>query len=239
MAIALSHKQSLAWREFERTSTTVVDSYLAPMVRKYLSMNGTDLKDHLPPGQGLHVMESKGGVMTGVTASVTPLQTLLSGAIGGNALSAATRLPNPICVDMGGTSFDASLIIDGQPSASNETKMEGLPVQISVVDIHVIGAGGGSIARHGAGAMRLGPQSAGAYPGPLCYGRDGTAPTVSEANLVLGRLDGSHFMGGGMAMDRAAATVALAEEMHIKELIVPVYPRAFSAWGDAANPCAA
>jgi N-methylhydantoinase A len=233
--------------------------------------------------------------MTAATASETPLQTLLSGpvggAIGGKALSAATGRPNLICVDMGGTSFDASLIIDGQPSASNETKMEGLPVQMSVVDIHVIGAGGGSIAWQEAGAMRVGPQSAGANPGPVCYGRGGTEPTVSDANLVLGRLDGSNFMGGGMALDRAAATAALArmgqvygmnaeamaqgvldiinakmadairtitirrgidprdfslvafggagpaqaaalaEELQIKEVIVPVYPGAFSAWG--------
>lgn len=295
IAIALSHQVSPEWREFERTSTTVMDSYLAPVVRKYLGTLVSDLKDRLPAGQGLHVMESNGGVMTAATASETPLQTLLSGpvggAIGGKALSAATGRPNLICVDMGGTSFDASLIIDGQPSASNETKMEGLPVQMSVVDIHVIGAGGGSIAWQEAGAMRVGPQSAGANPGPVCYGRGGTEPTVSDANLVLGRLDGGNFMGEGMALDRAAATAALArmgahygmtaegmaqgvldiinakmadairtitirrgidprdfslvafggagpaqaaalaEELQIKEVIVPVFPGAFSAWG--------
>lgn len=186
MAIALSHKQSLAWREFERTSTTVVDSYLAPMVRKYLSMNGTDLKDHLPPGQGLHVMESKGGVMTGATASETPLQTLLSGPIGGNALSAATGRPNLICVDMGGTSFDASLIIDGQPSASNETKMEGLPVQISVVDIHVIGAGGGSIARHGVGRCDWGHSLPGHIRGRFAMAGTGPRRLCRRPTLCWG-----------------------------------------------------
>lgn len=295
IAIALSHRVSPEWREFERTSTTVMDSYLAPVVRKYLKTLVEDLSDRLPAGQGLHVMESNGGVMTAATASETPLQTLLSGpvggAIGGKALSAATGRPNLICVDMGGTSFDASLIIDGQPSASNETKMEGLPVQMSVVDIHVIGAGGGSIAWQEAGAMRVGPQSAGANPGPVCYGKGGTEPTVSDANLVLGRLDGGNFSGGGMVLDRAAAraalatmggiynmtaeamaqgvldivnakmadairtitirrgidprdfslvafggagpaqAAALAEELQIKEVIVPVYPGAFSAWG--------
>ena len=295
IAIALSHKVSPEWREFERTSTTVMDSYLAPVVRKYLGTLVADLQDRLPPGQGLHVMESNGGVMSAATASATPLQTLLSGpvggAIGGKALSAATGRPNLICVDMGGTSFDASLIIDGQPSASNETKLEGLPVQMSVVDIHVIGAGGGSIAWQEAGAMRVGPQSAGANPGPVCYGLGGTDPTVSDANLVLGRLDGSNFSGGGMTLDRVAATAALAkmgktfamsaeamaqgvldivnakmadairtitirrgidprdfslvafggagpaqaaalaEELQIAEVIVPVYPGAFSAWG--------
>lgn len=234
-------------------------------------------------------------MLTAATASSTPLQTLLSGpvggAIGGKALSAAIGRPNLICVDMGGTSFDASLIIDGLPSASNEEKFEGLPVQMSVVDIHVIGAGGGSIAWQEANAMRVGPQSAGANPGPVCYGRGGTEPTVSDANLVLGRLDGANFVGGGMSLERTAAhsalakmgknynknaeamaqgvidivnakmadairtitirrgidprefsvvafggagpaqAAALAEELQIKEVIVPVYPGAFSAWG--------
>ena len=295
VALALSHKVSPEWREFERTSTTAMDSYLAPVVRRYLKTLVENLKDRLPAGQGLHVMESNGGVMSAATASETPLQTLLSGpvggAIGGKALAKATGRQNLICVDMGGTSFDASLIIDGLPSGSNETRIEGLPVQMSVVDIHVIGAGGGSIAWQEAGAMRVGPQSAGANPGPVCYGRGGTEPTVSDANLLLGRLDGSNFSGGGMTLDRDAASaalarmgkifdmtaeamaqgvldivnakmadairtitirrgidprdfslvafggagpaqaVALAEELQIEEVIVPVYPGAFSAWG--------
>ena len=295
LPIALSHKISPEWREFERTSTTVMDAYLAPVVHKYLETLVGSLADQLPGGGALHVMQSNGGVMTASSASDTPLQTLLSGpvggAIGGKALSAATDRQNLICVDMGGTSFDASLIIDGQPSASNEAKLEGLPVQMSVVDIHVIGAGGGSIAWEEAGAARVGPQSAGSMPGPVCYGRGGTEPTVSDANLVLGRLDGSNFSGGEMALDRDAATaalgamgarfgmgaeamaqgvvdivnakmadairtitvqrgidprdfslvafggagpaqaVALAEELQIKEVIIPVHPGAFSAWG--------
>ncbi len=292
--LALSHRVSPEWREFERTSTTVMDSYLSPVVRKYLDTLRNELGHRLPDG-ALHVMESNGGVMSVASASAMPLQTLLSGpvggAIGGKALSAMTGRPNLICVDMGGTSFDASLIIDGQPSSSNEAKFEGLPVQMSVVDIHVIGAGGGSIAWQEAGAMRVGPQSAGARPGPICYGFGGTEPTVSDANLVLGRLDGANFKGGQMALDRAAAeaalarmgknfgldakamaqgivdivnakmadairtitirrgidprdfalvafggagpaqAVALTEELGIREVIIPVYPGAFSAWG--------
>ncbi len=272
-----------------------MDRYPAPVVRKYLGTLVTDLKDLRPASQGPHVMELNGGVMTAATASETPLQTLLSGpvggAIGGKALPAMTGRPKLICVDMGGTSLEASLIIDGLPSASNETKMERLPVQMSVVDIHVIGAGGGSIAWQESGAMRVGPQSAGANPGPVYFGRFGHDPTVSDANLVLGRLDGGNFMGEGMALDRAGATAALAnmgkvygmtaeamaqgvldtvnakmadairtitirrgidprdfslvafggegpaqaaalaEELQIKEVIVPVYPGAFSAWG--------
>lgn len=215
VAIAMSHEVSPEWREFERTSTTVMDSYLAPIVRKYLETLIGELGNRLPAGQGIHVMESNGGVMSATSASRFPLQTLLSGpvggAIGGKALSAATGRPNLICVDMGGTSFDASLIIDGLPSSSNETMLEGLPVQMSVVDIHVIGAGGGSIAWEEAGAMRVGPQSAGSKPGPVCYGLGGSEPTVSDANLVLGRIDGANFSGGEMTLDRDAASGALAE----------------------------
>jgi N-methylhydantoinase A len=111
---------------------------------------------------------------------------------------------------MGGTSFDASLVIDGLPSTSNEAMLEGLPIQMSVVDIHVIGAGGGSIAWKEAGALRVGPQSAGSKPGPVCYGLGGTDPVVSDANLVLGRLDGANFSGGEMKLDRDAAASALA-----------------------------
>ncbi|MXX90024.1 MAG: hydantoinase/oxoprolinase family protein [Boseongicola sp. SB0677_bin_26] len=292
--IALSHRISPEWREFERISTTVMDAYLAPVVRQYLETLIEALAGRLPGG-GLHVMESNGGVMSAGAACETPLQTLLSGpvggAIGGRALAAATGRANLICVDMGGTSFDASLIVDGQPSTSNETKLEGLPVQMSVVDIHVIGAGGGSIAWEEAAAMRVGPQSAGSKPGPVCYGLGGTEPTVSDANLVLGRLDGSNFAGGSMALDRRAArgalaamgdrfgmsaedmaqgvvdivnskmadairtitvrrgidprdfslvafggagpaqATALAEELRVGEVIIPVHPGAFSAWG--------
>lgn len=294
MPIGLSHQVSPEWREFERTSTTVMDAYLAPVVRKYIDTLVTSMEGRLPPS-GLHVMESNGGVMSAKSATETPLQTLLSGpvggATGGRALAAATGRQNLICVDMGGTSFDASLIIDGQPSTSNETKLEGLPVQMSVVDINVIGAGGGSIAWEEAGAMRVGPQSAGSSPGPVCYGKGGTEPTVSDANLVLGRLDSANFAKGALVLDRDAAAaelarmgetfgmnaeamaqgvidivnakmadairtitvqrgidprdfvlvafggagpaqaVALAEELKIAEVIVPVHPGAFSAWG--------
>lgn len=293
--IVLSHQVSPEWREFERTSTTVTDAYLAPVVRRYISTLQSGMGDRLPEGGTLHVMESNGGVMTAAAASETPLQTLLSGpvggAIGGKALSATTGRGNLICVDMGGTSFDASLVIDGLPSASNEAMLEGLPIQMSVVDIHVIGAGGGSIAWKEAGAVRVGPQSAGSKPGPVCYGLGGAEPVVSDANLVLGRLDGANFSGGDMTLDRDAAAraladlgsdfgmnaeemaqgvidivnakmadairtitiqrgidprefslvafggagpaqaAALAEELEISEVIIPVHPGAFSAWG--------
>lgn len=295
IAITLSHRVSPEWREFARTSTTVMDAYAAPVVRRYLDTLVSRLSARLPEGRQLHVMKSNGGAMTAGAATEMPLQTLLSGpvggTIGGRTLAETTGRPNLICVDMGGTSFDASLIIDGQPSASNEAELEGLPIQMSVVDIHVIGAGGGSIAWQEAGALRVGPQSAGSVPGPACYGRGGTEPTVSDANLVLGRLDSSNFAGGSMTLDRdkarmavkkladrfdmsteamaqgmidiinakmadairtitirrgidprdfalvayggagPAQAAALAQQLDIKEVIIPVMPGAFSAWG--------
>ncbi len=295
VSITLSHRVSPEWREYARTSTTVMDAYAAPVVRRYLDTLVAQLSDRLPDGGQLHVMESNGGAMTASAASEIPLQTLLSGpvggTIGGRTLSETTGRPNLICVDMGGTSFDASLIIDGKPSTSNEAELEGLPIQMSVVDIHVIGAGGGSVAWEEAGAVRVGPQSAGSVPGPACYGRGGTEATVSDANLVLGRLDSANFAGGTMTLDVAKAreavarlgdrfnlsteamaqgiidiinakmadairtitirrgidprdfalvayggagpaqAVALAEQLDIAEVIVPVMPGAFSAWG--------
>lgn len=293
--VTLSHRVSPEWREYARTSTTAMDAYAAPVVRRYLDTLVAQLSSRLPEGRQLHVMKSNGGAMTAAAATDMPLQTLLSGpvggAIGGQTLAAEIGKPNLICVDMGGTSFDASLIIDGKPSASNEAELEGLPIQMSVVDIHVIGAGGGSIAWEEAGAVRVGPRSAGSVPGPACYGRGGTEPTVSDANLVLGRLDSSNFAGGSMTLDKdkaraavgglgarfglsteamaqgiidiinakmadairtitirrgidprdfalvayggagPAQAVALAQQLDIGEVVIPVMPGAFSAWG--------
>ena len=225
--IALSHRVSPEWREFERTSTTVMDGYLAPVVRNYLNRLAGQIQGRMPADRTLHVMQSNGGVMSINAATKAPLQTLLSGpvggAIGGRALAELTGRKNLICIDMGGTSFDASLIIDGSPSSSNEAKVEGLPVQMSVVDINVIGAGGGSIAWEEVGAIRVGPQSAGSDPGPVCYGRGGNQPTVSDANLVLGRLDSANFFGqrnhigcggGGRSAAFAGGPVRIARACH-------------------------
>lgn len=293
--ITLSHRVSPEWREYARTSTAAMDAYVAPVVRNYLNTLVDRLSDRLPGGSELHIMESNGGAMTAKAASDTPLQTLLSGpvggAIGGETLAHTLGRSNLICVDMGGTSFDASLIVDSQPSSSNEAELEGLPIQMSIIDINVIGAGGGSIAWEEANAVRVGPKSAGSVPGPACYGRGGTEPTVSDANLVLGRLHGANFAGGTMALDydRAVTAVrsigdhfglsaqamaqgivdiinakmadtirtitvrrgidprdfalvayggagpaqaaALADQLDIDEVIIPVLPGAFSAWG--------
>src|SRR5438105_2609912 len=148
------------------------------------------------------------------TARSEPIQTLLSGPVGGTiggaALARATGRPNLLCIDMGGTSFDLSLVVGGEPTVGTETELEGLPILMPLVDIHTIGAGGGSLAWLEAGGLRVGPQSAGAVPGPACYGRGGIAPTVTDANLHLGRLDPEFFLGGRMQLDVEAAQRSLA-----------------------------
>ena len=162
VAVTLSHRVSPEWREYERTSTTLTNAYVAPAVTTYLSTLIDELEGRT--SVTLHVMQSNGGVMTARTAREIPVQTLLSGPVGG-AIGAQTICPlvgstNLICVDMGGTSFDASLVVDGAASVSTGTEVEGLPLQMASVDIHGIGAGGGSVAWLEGGALRVGPRSA-------------------------------------------------------------------------------
>ncbi|HEX3790572.1 MAG TPA: hydantoinase/oxoprolinase family protein [Pseudonocardiaceae bacterium] len=211
--VSLSHEAAKEWREYERTSSAVVESYTGPIVRHYLSNLETRLR-----GDGLavplHVMQSSGGILTADSARGRPLQTLLSGPVGGAIacaeLSTVVNRPNLIGIDMGGTSFDVSLIVDGEPDVSAEANLEGLPMLMSVVNIHTVGAGGGSVAWVEAGGLRVGPRSAGARPGPACYGRGGTEPTVTDANLVLGRIDPEGFAGGQLTLDTACAATAVA-----------------------------
>ena len=211
--LSLSHRLAAEWREYERTSTAVLDAYTGPAVRRYL-----ERLEHQLHERGLraplHVMQSSGGVVTARSARERPVQTLLSGPVGGSmGLVALARLlgrPNLIGVDMGGTSFDVSLVIDGRPEITSETALEGLPMLMPIVNIHTVGAGGGSLAYEEAGGLRVGPRSAGADPGPAGYGRGGTEPTVTDANLVLGRLDPDSFAGGQMTLDTAAAMSAVA-----------------------------
>jgi N-methylhydantoinase A len=210
--ISLSHQAAKEWREYERTSSAVVEAYTGPVVRNYLLA----LEDQLE-ARGvtapLHIMQSSGGVLTARSARERPLQTLLSGPVGGAMgdveLARVSDRKNLIGVDMGGTSFDVSLVVDGHPDVSTEAELEGLPMLMSVVNIHTVGAGGGSVAWLEAGGLRVGPRSAGAKPGPACYGRGGIEPTVTDANLVLGRVDAEWFAGGNLTLDRDAAVAAL------------------------------
>jgi N-methylhydantoinase A len=212
VSVTLSHEIAREWREFERASSAVMNAYIAPKVESYL----LSLEDRLQALGGvakLYVMQSSGGVMSVDAARQRPVLTLLSGPVGGSvggiALSEAMNRPNLLCIDMGGTSFDVSLVVDGHPTVTTETELEGLPLLMSIVDIHTIGAGGGSLAWLEAGALRVGPQSAGAIPGPVAYGRGGTQPTVTDANLFLKRLGTGSLLAGRMTLDAGAAANAI------------------------------
>jgi N-methylhydantoinase A len=213
LSITLSHEIAREWREYERASSAVLNAYIAPRVERYLATLERELGD-LEVSSPLYVMQSNGGITSARSARREPIQTLLSGPVGGTiggaALALVTGRRNLLCIDMGGTSFDLSLVVDGKPTVSTETELEGLPVLMPLVDIHTIGAGGGSLAWLEAGGLRVGPQSAGADPGPACYGRGGEQPTVTDANLFLGRLDSGYFLGGRMTLDESAAERALA-----------------------------
>ena len=204
-------------REYERTSTTAISAYLAPTVTRYIGQIAAEL-DGLGTTKQLYVMQSNGGLNTPETATANPGSLLVSGPAAG--IVAAARLgadagfPNLISIDMGGTSFDVALIQDGRCLLSAETRLEEAAFNLPMLDIKTIGAGGGSIAwLDNAGRLRVGPESAGARPGPACYGQGGKAPTVTDANLVLGLLDPAKFLGGAMEIDPALAEAAIGAEV--------------------------
>lgn len=207
------------FREYERGSTVALNAFLMPVMESYLASLTELLAD---PRQGLGVkpdvpvmiMEASGGLMTVATARKRPVHTVLSGPAGGVVASAhvAARsgFADIITMDMGGTSTDISLILGGQPQVTREASLERTPIRIPVIDINAIGAGGGSIAWiDEGGALRVGPMSAEAVPGPACYGRGGTEPTVTDANLMLGRFGGDTRLGGELALDEGAARRAI------------------------------
>lgn len=207
VSISMSHSVAPEWREVERASSTVMDAYVAPVVELYLETLKREFLD-IGMRQTIHVMRSNGGVMTDTHASKHPITTLLSGPVGGSIggveLSNSTGVKNLLCVDMGGTSFDLSLVVDGQPELSTETVLQGLPLLMSIINIDTVGAGGGSLAWVENGGLRVGPQSAGSVPGPVCYGRGGTEPTITDANLFLGRLGEGSLLNGDMTLDMAS-----------------------------------
>ncbi len=217
LSVVCSSDVAPEWREYERTSTTVISAYIAPIVEGYLSDLAARLAERGLTGP-LRVMQSNGGVMTAAIARGRPIQTLFSGPVGGTiagvAVAADLAGEEPadrlICVDMGGTSFDVSLVIDGGAEVESQTVLEGHPVLAPAVAIHTIGAGGGSVGHLVAGGLRVGPRSAGAEPGPACYGRGGVEPAITDANLHLGRIPDVARLGGDMQLDADAATAALA-----------------------------
>jgi len=224
--VSLSSEVLPEFREYERTSTTAVNAYVTPVLDRYLSSLEAGLKaGDSGSSPHLRVMQSSGGIISPDEARRKGVHCILSGPAGGVIGSQyiarqALRLSHPllsadgiakiITFDMGGTSTDVSLI-DGVPRMTTDAMIGGMPIRIPLLDIHTIGAGGGSIAQVDAGgALRVGPQSAGADPGPACYGR-GDLPTVTDANLVLGRLAPEYFLGGKMPLDVERATRALCK----------------------------
>ncbi|MEU9889789.1 hydantoinase/oxoprolinase family protein [Sphaerisporangium sp. NPDC051011] len=213
VAVTLSHELSREYREYERTSTAVLDAYVKPIVHRYLR----SLEGELAAG-GFHgrflMTRSGGGAMTALAAREQPVSLILSGPAGGvigaAALSRLLDRPNLITIDMGGTSLDASLILDSEPVLYQGAEFEQMPINTPSLYIHTIGAGGGSIAwLDEAGALQVGPQSAGAAPGPASYGRGGTAPTFTDAALAIGYLGGETPLGGRLTLDASLADKAL------------------------------
>ena len=206
--LSVSHQILPEFREYERTSTVVVNAYLQPVMQRYLESLEARAQAWSGFKRGastrIFVMQSSGGITALSAAAREPVRTVLSGPAGG-VVGAAARARRSGCeriisFDMGGTSTDVALV-DREAHAGSQAEVAGLPVGVPMLDIHTVGAGGGSIARFdAAGALRVGPESAGADPGPICYGR-GTLPTVTDANLILGRLQAHRFLGGSFTLD--------------------------------------
>ncbi len=211
--LSLSHQVSREYREFERTSTTVIDAYVRGVASGYLRRLEAGLQE-LDCGGDLLLMRSGGGAMSFGEARARPFETILSGPVAGvegaAGLARDLQLEQVLAADVGGTSFDVSVILEGRPQAMNEGEVIGFPVQAPWVDVRSIGAGGGSIAEIAPGGLlRVGPRSAGSAPGPACYGRGGTEATVTDAAFALGML-GEGRLAGGLTLDLERAQTALA-----------------------------
>src|SRR5215472_16226224 len=208
-----SHALNPEYREYERASTTVINSYLTPVMNSYLDRLGARIGEVVGDAR-LLVIQANGGATTVENARTRAVATVNSGPAGGVVAAAwygrAHARDRIVSVDMGGTSFDIGLVENGASQVTTEGSFQGVPVKLPIIDLHIIGAGGGSIAWIDAGgALNVGPRSAGAEPGPACYRRGGQEPTVTDANLVLGRLDPVLFHGGRTALDVAAARAAV------------------------------
>lgn len=231
--VSVSHEILPEFREYERLSTVAINAFLAPRMGEYLRSLIRLVGEGFPIESGqaalpfaskrerralpykrarVYVMQSSGGITTAARAAHEPVRTILSGPAGGVVAAAwlarQTGVKHAISFDMGGTSTDVCLI-EGSPRTTNETTLGGLPVAVPVLDVHSVGAGGGSIARVDAGgALHVGPESAGSLPGPACYGRGGKLPTVTDAHVILGRLQPEHFLGGSYSLNVDAAETA-------------------------------
>jgi len=211
--VTCSHEVAPEFREYERLSTVVVNAYLGPVMAGYLERLGPRL---IEAGIAVtpHITQSNGGVMSFDAARTQPVRTVLSGpatgVVGGVEVGLGAGFSHLITFDMGGTSTDVSLIEDGRPRLAGELEVHGYPLKTPALDIQTVGAGGGSIAHiDGGGLLKVGPRSAGAAPGPVCYGLGNQEPTVTDANVVLQTLNPEHLLGGRMKIDRAGAEAAI------------------------------
>lgn len=213
LPVAIASEITGEWREFERTSTVALNAYVMPRMKAYVG----GLANHLDEagfGGALNIIQSTGGMLSAEESQRVPIRTLESGPAGGVigtvALGRLIGRSQLIAADVGGTSFDVGLVVDGRPLEASQTTVDRRPVLVPTVDIVSVGAGGGSIAWiDGAGGFRVGPQSAEADPGPVCFGRGGSEPTVTDAHVVLGRINPENFLGQRMSLDVAAARHAI------------------------------
>ena len=216
VSVSVSTDITQEYREYERTSTTVLDAYIKPIFESYVTDLESDLRDRGIDGRFL-ITRSGGGALAAANAKSAPVHTILSGPAGGligaSAVGELLDEPNLIAADMGGTSLDTCVVRDGSPAVAYETSLGHVPVMLPVYDIRTIGAGGGSIAWLDEGLLKVGPESAGADPGPVCYDRGGTAPTVTDAAVTLGYLDPAAFLGGEMELAADSARTAIEREL--------------------------
>jgi N-methylhydantoinase A len=214
-SVSISSEVLPEYREYERTVTTLVDAFVKPRVGRYVGQIDERLRASMQPAPPFYIMKSNGGVVSAREVAEQPISTLLSGpaagALGAALLAETAGFPRVLTLDGGGTSTDVAVVEGGAPHLTTEGRVGPHPVKVAMIDVVTVGAGGGSIARRAQdGRLRVGPESAGAEPGPMCYGRGGTRPTVTDAALVLGRLP-PHLLGGEIALDRSAAERGLAE----------------------------
>ena len=213
MFVSLSSEVNPIYREYERTAVTAFDAYMRPTMERAISNMEQQLRDFGVKSE-IHVMQSRGGVTTTRNASRRPVNLFLSGpaggVVGGARLAGAAQCPDAVTIDIGGTSCDVAVINDGVPAVRTSGEIEGYEVRVPMVDINTIGAGGGSLLRvDSSGIMRVGPESAGSDPGPVCYGLGGTRPTVTDASLVLGYLSPEGFAGCELDLEVDGAHEAL------------------------------
>lgn len=217
VSTAISSAVAPEHREFERSMTTILNAYLAPVVERWVGDLERELRARGFKGQ-IVLTKSDGGGMTAEAAKRSPINMLLSGpaggVIGGQYMAAVSGYRDLITMDVGGTSFDVATIRGGAAGTQQQTSVDGYPILISNLDIRTIGAGGGSLAWiDAAGALHVGPQSAAAKPGPICYRRGGTQPTVTDAFLINGYIDGGYFLGGQMSLDAQGARKGIEEQV--------------------------